>query len=992
VDCSRLYSFLDGELPENERALFEQHFVHCDRCRTAAETAIQLFALGQQLAQRTDYSIAAVPHVGTASAETRPRTTWKVAAAALCVCIVSAVVFVLWPKDRDNALDHIVLALHRSIPERLPYERFDTHRAYDPDRSASPKPENISLDALTQLEKRRDWAGLAAAYISRGEIDAADAVVARVPPDDDIEVSRAIVDDRRGKHNAALEVLDRVLARTPDHPQATWNRALVVAKLGLPLVAAEAFDAAHQAALRRGESGWATEADSRAEELRAIEASRSQAWEQVHAASGALEVGTLPDLELVRQHASIFRPAFLEAVRRASSRDAVEKLRAVAEAIDVSSRNTARRANSVATSGRGAMSGLIAHIAATDFRVRSTAVKVYLRLTGMPAPTSQEKERLLSVLRASGQDDLVLGAISRGGMWHEHLLEYLRLARATADPYLAEVADERAAQARQEAGDPLGAELALREAVDRCSQIDVELRCSYLHMALAKLYLARHRPVEARTVAMSALERSRRLALYWDERLLFDLLSNAARLSRDYPAMRAYIHEAALRDNECAQLELGQEILAEVESEELRFSSARAELARVPKCKESPDLGWAHVEAELARFDGTHASLAVTREMFERMRREKRLLPGELAYLSALEGRLLIADDPEAAHGHLAQAIAEADRLGVEDVWAVKARNYAYKTQLMASATTSDAPSLLRDFAAAAHTENDAGCTLGAAIDGERLLAVVADAAGHTEQVFQRDAFRSPDFDPATVIPQKLIALLTQCRRVNVIALPPLFGAPRLLPATMAWSYSGPTAHIHHAAERPTALIIEDVRPPAALGLPELPSTWRPPDGISIKESPLRREEATPDRVRAALTEADFVEIHAHGFVDLGISDVSLLALSPQADGNFALTARSIASLHLSRAPFVTLAACQAAYTAPYLHEPWSLPYAFLVAGARGVLAPSTPIPNNEAGEFFRTVGSEILRGADPATVLRDERMRRRGPAAAWIDGVVLFD
>src|SRR3954462_11933082 len=103
-------------------------------------------------------------------------------------------------------------------------------------------------------------------------------------------------------------------------------------------------------------------------------------------------------------------------------------------------------------------------------------------------------------------------------------------------------------------------------------------------------------------------------------------------------------------------------------------------------------------------------------------------------------------------------------------------------------------------------------------------------------------------------------------------------------------------------------------------------------------------------------------------------------------------TRAAIAGLKLTRAPFVALAACDAAYTAPYLHEPWSLPYAFLLAGARGVLAPATAIPDREADGFFRAVGDQILRGVDPAVVLRDQRLQRQATANDWVERVVVFD
>src|SRR5262245_19973226 len=210
-------------------------------------------------------------------------------------------------------------------------------------------------------------------------------------------------------------------------------------------------------------------------------------------------------------------------------------------------------------------------------------------------------------------------------------------------------------------------------------------------------------------------------------------------------------------------------------------------------------------------------------------------------------------------------------------------------------------------------------------------------------------------------------------------------------PANLVWSYRGPAGAAAPRPARPAVLTVEDTRPPPTFKLARLQNPPALPRTTPAQDVVLRGDEATPSTSVRELAVADLVEFHAHGFVDLGISDVSLVALSPDPDGNFALTARTIAGLKLSRAPFVTLATCHAAYTAPYLHEPWSLPYAFLLAGARGVLAPATEIPDKEAGEFFRIVGDEILRGLDPAVVLRDQREQRRG-SAGWINSVVLFD
>jgi hypothetical protein len=384
---------------------------------------------------------------------------------------------------------------------------------------------------------------------------------------------------------------------------------------------------------------------------------------------------------------------------------------------------------------------------------------------------------------------------------------------------------------------------------------------------------------------------------------------------------------------------------------------------------------------------------AELRQALEQMRRESELSPGGRAHLDALEGRALSATDPAAARVALNRAITATDALAVDDVDATKARNLAYRTLLVLGANDLGAAALLELFAAASRTRPRTGCALGAMIDGERLLLIARDAGNHYQQLLEPHAFKAPDFDARMLVPAALVAALSSCPRVDVFALPPLYGQPQLLPAELAWSYRGP-AGVPPAAgpPRPSILTIEDARPPAALELPALRSPSHAPRDLAADEVLLRGAEATPDRVRDELSRADLAEFHAHGFVDLGISDVSLIALSPDADGNFALTARVIAGLKLARAPFITLAACDAAYTAPYLHEPWSLPYAFLLAGARGVLAPAAVIPDKDADSFFRAVGDQILRGIDPAVVLRDQRLQRHSGPTDWVSSVVLFD
>jgi CHAT domain-containing protein len=150
---------------------------------------------------------------------------------------------------------------------------------------------------------------------------------------------------------------------------------------------------------------------------------------------------------------------------------------------------------------------------------------------------------------------------------------------------------------------------------------------------------------------------------------------------------------------------------------------------------------------------------------------------------------------------------------------------------------------------------------------------------------------------------------------------------------------------------------------------------------------------ATPSRVLGALADASFVEIHAHGMVKAAVSDASFLMLSPEVDGSYALTAGAIRHQPLRGHPIVILAACHAATAAAYRHETWSLPAAFLAAGARAVIASNDVISDGDAGGFFDELHARIERGATPAVALNGTRTRwlAAHPAAAWTRSLMVF-
>jgi len=220
-----------------------------------------------------------------------------------------------------------------------------------------------------------------------------------------------------------------------------------------------------------------------------------------------------------------------------------------------------------------------------------------------------------------------------------------------------------------------------------------------------------------------------------------------------------------------------------------------------------------------------------------------------------------------------------------------------------------------------------------------------------------------------------------------VLALPPLHGRAQLLPPELPWSYrsaAGPSA----PPVPPRRLIIADPTPPPYLQLTPL----APVADVAGAEV-IRGPAATPSRVEQELGSATEVEIHAHGLADFGASDTAFIALSRNVDGRFALTAADVRRLRLAGRPVVYLAACRAAEVAPLLHEAWSLPIAFVAAGARAVVASTVAIPDRDAKVFFAALRRRIAAGEAPAAALAQERADwlARSPTS-WVRGVIVFE
>ncbi|RYZ41345.1 MAG: hypothetical protein EOO71_12430 [Myxococcaceae bacterium] len=272
--CKKLYRFLDGELESGDEERFRLHLALCRACASGLHDAMQLEMLSvQALCGAVAHNDApAPPHEGGSVLRFAALRGWKgQVLGALLAMGLGALLALLSSSGRPWGDTWRVGASARGMEARIAYPAADRYLPYIPARTGTPEPgalltePPVSLRTLADLEAREDLHGIAAAYLVRGELRQAADFLSRSAPSVDRDCDRAVLAMASGDLKGALFLLEGVLRQVPDHPQAQWNRALVLRALGHPLQAAEAFEAV----ARQGEPGWSEEAGIRARALRA---------------------------------------------------------------------------------------------------------------------------------------------------------------------------------------------------------------------------------------------------------------------------------------------------------------------------------------------------------------------------------------------------------------------------------------------------------------------------------------------------------------------------------------------------------------------------------------------------------------------------------------------------------------------------------------------------------------------------------------------------
>jgi hypothetical protein len=982
----------DGELAGAAAERVRGHLAECEECQRELAEAMQLAALPPLVRVAApvakDPAPAPAPVVSIDRARTRRRTTRIVVGVAVATAAAAAVI--LWVRRPTSGggsggkgpVVAVALAPRRGIEARLAWDQAAAYRPYDVDRGTGAR-EAIPLATLAALEKAADEHGLGAVSILAGDLDRATDYLAAGGKTADLESDRAALALARGDAEAALTLAASALELDPTHPAARWNHALALRDLGLVRSAAEAF-AAIAASTDPRDAGWTAEAKARADALTADADARGALIDRVAAGGRQLvQSGTGISAEDARDAPGYTRIYFYDALRAAPDRARVLALRPIAEAIDA------------ATGGTAAVAA-VDRVAAADFAKRAPLAATFAAIVAGDQLSPPARARFLAAVRGARQPDLLLGALvyfaSGIPIDAADVPEAATAAAATGDAWNEMLVVESDAARRIAAGDTAGAELELVRALARCTTAHVSYRCVRLEIALSDLYVGQGRFGDAAPALASAAATAAATGDGWF--LEVSLLPRLANLhaQRDntraagLALARAYSHEAVLRrPTECHMKAWAHEIVASSLVNRIRVEDARRELAK-PACEPPrPTNNELFVRAHVLRERATDAELAAFRAAVAAARAAA-ATPGARALLDNSEGRALIDRDPTAATALLEAAIRAGDA-APDDSDARKARAYSYSVLALAAAEAGDADRTLSLLGAEIGVDGAARCTLGVAVDDQRHLAVVRGADG-VSAVAYGETRTSIDLPP-DLVPAQITARLDGCEIVDVVARAIAHGIPTLLPPTRAWRFRSPRARALPAAQRaPRRVIIADATPPPELGLPTL-APWQ---GGATDAEVVRGAAATPARALAALVDATWIEVHAHGVSAPGATDAAYVALSPDATGAYALTAAAVRAAELRGAPTVLLAACDAADGAQLFEEPWGLPDAFVSAGARAVIASDAPIPDRDATAFFADLRAHIDAGGEPAVALRDVRAAWRGKNAAWIDHVMVFE
>jgi len=955
VRCEQLGPFVDGELSSEDAAAFRRHLLVCARCQQEMHGLMQLSALAEQAREQRRAPAPELSPAVIAATTKRAhprRAAWMAVVGG--VAIAAALVLALRVNASRTELPTLLASLDARRTSGWPsYAGAREYRPYVVQRGTSAP---VPLKGLARLEEDGNWQALGTAALVQGEYAQALGYLRRAPRNVASlnDVGLALMDS--GNLEAALEAFDQARELDPAFAPVEFNRGLALERLGLPRAGLQSMREASQVAL----GGWKDEAARTVAALERTVQVRTAGSEQLEAARHALLDGTLPDPQLVRSYPGTFRFQLYTALALAPDRTAVEKLLPLARQLD----------------GIGGGHRLEEWVTRTAARSNARRAALAPRLRDFTAASPPAlRDTLLSEAEAAGQDDQALYILSREFPPRDEKLA--RLVERLHDPFWDLRLLTSRVRVQRDAGHPAEAERLARSIPDgACRDDTLSGECWNVSYELAQTYAYAGRPADAQRVFETSRAEAEKAPHPARDRGLL-LHAGATNADADRVALaRAQFDEADhLSSADCATREYSALSLAQAYVRRGDVRATRTTLGSVPAC-EHPNLGLqAEIEADLAVLSGSSDDRAHARERLEKATAAA-TAPVERLTVDALRVMLDAEDGRKGTLPRFQELLVRARQItGADDQIARAGRSVGL--QLLRDSRGKDALALAAQMLATSVPES---CALAVIADGRRIGFATLGRAGAVSQQVQTRLEGGPPGAPPALDPA--------CPAISVLAPTGFLDLPRWLPADQAWSLRVGPSRPATPSRFEERLLVRGALAPADLQLPPLGARAESGRGWDILEG----AEATPSRVRALLEGADLVDFEVHGIVDAAIPDGAVLVLSPDRSGTYSLSASDIRGLHLQRAPVVLLGACRAATGSHYRDATWSLPQAFVQAGARAVIASLAELPDDRVGRFLSAVARRVESGAAPSVALRDERVEWLRRGERWSQEIVLFD
>ena len=962
VPCDQVGMFVDGALDPEQAEAFRQHLVQCARCQSEMHALMQLAGLAEE-ASRASVPVAGKVTVPPAYMLRKRISRGAFAGGAVLAALVVGVVMLKQRRATEDVPTLLASLDVRSVsgwPSGLgvaTYHGYDTVRGLTP--SSTPATARLSSAEL-RAEQVEDWRTAGTLALLRRDFGRADGFLARLPPRPDVLADRGLIRLEQGSCDEALEYLDRALRAEPGFAPARFNRGLCLRRLDLGAAASSTFEAVASANL----GGWSAESKAQVDDLRRGLLRRSEAEQAFKASSpDSLEHQAPIPPDLVIQYPGRARDLFYRMLVLAPSITELRRLLPVAQGLDKDFGTSALEAQTRAA---------IAQVRPERAAIARELARFY---RAYPDDVAKVDALLARALRAR-QDDQALQLYND---FKELTVtpDRVRLTRLGDDPYARVWLAAATAYQQRGAGRILDAEQTLRESKESCKDESLAFPCWYLDIQRTAVERALSRFDSAARIAQASARKMRALGIRGAERNARLEAAEVLLAAGKVAAARGSYEDIGLREpNLCQVTVYRAERLAAGYVRRGDVVGARDALAGLPDCPAAPmEPRRLELRLELALLEGKRDALAQVIETARVYTAQPDTTKEDQALADVYAARAATELDRPGASTELAAALRRLEGFGTDaDTRQVRARGWA--ALALAELRRGDGPAALGALSSQLGLEASGRCAVGLVADGTRQGWITVDGSGATSQRL------------APVSPEMTVPPLAGCPSVAVL----VSGwehVERALSPDVAWTVRIAQAKSGETTARGEQLLVRDVRPPADLQLPPLGlQSARTPGDWNLLEG----AEATPERVLRALRRASYAEFEVHGLIDAQLPDGAFLALSEDAERRYALSARELEGQTFTTRPIVMLGACRAAAGSTLRDEAWTLPRAFLSAGARGVFAARVELPDAEVGTFFSGIRERLDRGEQPSAALRDEKLAWLSRGRTWVRDVLLFD